>query len=499
MGKMTNSVKDAKPMTDHFEGIDKLVKEAPHTDGAPNFRRMPGFPVFGTGQPTLAGFDKVMEPIIKKYGDEKIIYWANLRQEPVVYANGKPFTARDPEKLNYHLEVPNPDDVSKMEDEFAEAIKGQGDDFKFYQDQYGEHPDDRAIKNEEITEKLADVQTLTTIFGGLKAKVDKINAIRIPINQETAPAEECFDQIVALLKNCSASTPIVFNCQAGISRTTTGMVVASLVKEFQLASELNHMKGIVPDDILEALKKKKLGLPGIDCEAPEKKNAMMAGEFEVILELLEKYKEGDVGKIAKAQVDKLIDLAAPPPKGTGVQNIRECIIQDKMTFDVSADEWLAFLKEKIMNNIERYFGLIVFAMYVREVGPKDYNQTFKQWMDDHNDLREMIAEGRSKLEWERKIPDEKLVDLKDMLDSKDFKTNLPKVIKRIYELAWAQFSDLPRGHHKNNSMHKLASKTMIEILPPKLMTHIEAKCGSLASTPDFFDVIGQVSWFEDKA
>ena len=28
------------PMTDHFEGIDKLVKEAPHTEGAPNFRRV---------------------------------------------------------------------------------------------------------------------------------------------------------------------------------------------------------------------------------------------------------------------------------------------------------------------------------------------------------------------------------------------------------------------------------------------------------------------------
>ena len=56
----------------------------------------------------------------------------------------------------------------------------------------------------------------------------------------------------------------------------------------------------------------------------------------------------------KFQVDKLIDLAAPPPKGTGVSNIRECIIQDKMTFDVSADEWQTYLKEKIMNNIERY-------------------------------------------------------------------------------------------------------------------------------------------------
>merc|ERR1711902_396680 len=288
-------------------------------------------------------------------------------------------------------------------------------------------------------------------------------------------AEECFDQITALLKNTSASTPIVFNCQAGISRTTTAMVIASLVKEFQLASELNHMKGIVPDDILEALKKKKLGLPGIDIEAAAEKNAMMAGEFEVILELMEAYKEGNQAKIAKAQVDKLIDLAAPPPKGTGVSNIRECIIEDKMTFDVSADEWQAYLKEKIMNNIERYFYLIVFAMYIREVGPKDYNQTFKAWMDEHANLRDMIAEGRSKLEWERKIPDDKLADLKVMLDSAEFKTNLPKVIKRIYELAWEQFSDLPRGHHKNNSMHKLASKTMIEILPEKLMKYIEAK------------------------
>merc|ERR1712002_843995 len=222
------------------------------------------------------------------------------------------------------------------------------------------------------------------------------------------------------------------------------------------------------------------------------------GEFDVILELIEAYKAGDQAKIAKAQVDKLIDLAAQPPKGTGVQNIRECIIESKMTFDVSADEWQAYLKEKIMNNIERYFYLIVFAMYIREVGPKEYNQTFKAWMDDHAELRVKIAEGRSKLEWERKIPDEKLMDLKTMLDSAEFKTNLPKVIKRIYELAWEQFSDLPRGHHKNNSMHKLASKTMIEILPEKLMKHIEAKCGSVASTPDFFDVIGQVSWYEEK-
>jgi len=476
-----------------------LVKEAPHTDGAPNFRRMPGFPVFGTGQPTMTGFERCLEPIMKKYGDEKVFYWANLRQEPVVYVNDKPYSARDPKALHQHIMISNPEEVNKMEAEFIEEIQKRGADFKYFQDVFGDIPDDRSAKLEEKTEKLEKATTLSNIFGALKEKVSKVEALRIPFAQDKAPEEQVFDQILAILKNTSASTPIVFNCQAGISRTTTAMVIASLIKEFQLASELNHMKGIVPDDILEALKKKKLGLPGIDTEAPEKKNAMMAGEFEVILELLEKYQANNQGKIAKAQVDKLIDLAAPPPKGTGVQNIRECIIQDKMTFDVSADEWQAYLKEKIMNNIERYFYLIVFAMYVREVGPQDYNKTFKQWMDDNGHLREMIAEGRSKLEWERKIPDEKLVDLKDMLNSDDFKTHLPKVIKRIYELAWEQFSDLPRGHHKNNSMHKLASKTMIEILPEKLMSYIESKCGSLASTPDFFDVIGQVSWYETEA
>ena len=68
------------------------------------------------------------------------------------------------------------------------------------------------------------------------------------------------------------------------------------------------MKGIVPDDILEALKKKKLGLPGIDIEAPVEKNAMMAGEFEVIMELLAAYGEADQAKIAKAQVKYSVEV-----------------------------------------------------------------------------------------------------------------------------------------------------------------------------------------------
>ena len=155
-----------------------------------------------------------------------------------------------------------------------------------------------------MTEKLAGVTTLNEIYAAIKEKVAKFEPLRIPTNQEKAPVEANFDQIVTMLKDTTASCPVIFNCQAGISRTTTAMVTAALVKELQLTRELDRMRGIVPDDILDALKKKKLGLPGIDFEVQEDRNAMQMGEFEVIKELLAAY---PAAKIAKAQV-KLFNI-----------------------------------------------------------------------------------------------------------------------------------------------------------------------------------------------
>merc|ERR1712106_532243 len=144
--KMAPPAAELKAMTDAFEGIDRLAERAPRTDGAPNFRRLPGFPLFGTGQTSIEGFEKCLEPVLKKYGDEKHIFWVNLRQEPVVYVNGNPYTARDAAKVNFHLEVNNPEECTTMEndfaeeikkrgEDFAEEIKKRGEDFKYYKDQ----------------------------------------------------------------------------------------------------------------------------------------------------------------------------------------------------------------------------------------------------------------------------------------------------------------------------------------------------------------------------
>lgn len=52
----------------------------------------------------------------------------------------------------------------------------------------------------------------------------------------------------------------------------------------------------------------------------------------------------------------------------------------------------------------------------------------------------MIADGKGKLEWERKIPEEQINDLKVLLEADNFDENLPAVsifsiqhINKIYE------------------------------------------------------------------
>merc|ERR1711970_347111 len=74
---------DAVCMADHFDKIQKLPDPVP---GAPNFRRVPGFKVYCCGQPTIAGFENVLNKVTgSTYPKDGPIIWFNLRQEPDVY------------------------------------------------------------------------------------------------------------------------------------------------------------------------------------------------------------------------------------------------------------------------------------------------------------------------------------------------------------------------------------------------------------------------------
>merc|ERR1712122_103654 len=180
---------------------------------------------------------------------------------------------------------------------------------------------------------------------------------RIPVCNSAAPLEPDFDTICNALSGTNVNTPVIVNCQVGLSRSTTGCVAACLFREFQLSASYQGLVETVPGVNLEVLRMDKYVMD------PEK-DTLFRGEFEVVKELVTKLKDGTG---AKNNADKIIDLnGTPKTGGTGIKQLRENIAESKLSYEIMDDAAQAFLKTKIMDNIQKYFYLIVFAGYMRE-------------------------------------------------------------------------------------------------------------------------------------
>ena len=99
----------------------------------------------------------------------------------------------------------------------------------------------------------------------------------------------------------------------------------------------------------------------------------------------------------------------------------------------------------IINYLERYFYLICFATYVRQNAGDGFKKTFTAWLDDHKELRGMIAEGRDRLEWTRKVDQSRVDELRTKLSGPDYKEKLGLLVSDLYKLAFQTYHDIPRG------------------------------------------------------
>ena len=199
---------------------------------------------------------------------------------------------------------------------------------------------------------------------------------------------------------------------------------------------------------------------------------------------------------AKAKLDIIIDKCGPPPRGVGIQNMRECIMETKWKYDVAREDRQYVFKILIVNFIERYFYLICLTTYSLQEGPTGFRKSFQEWMKENKELKTMASEGKDKLEWCRTIDAEKMEQLKNLLKNPDYKDNLPLLIRTVFEFAYITYSDLPRGEIKNNSMKKLAATTLMEILPVEVAAKVAKKLEEDSNiTHDFLTIIGLVSYF----
>ena len=227
---------------DMFDGIHILDETFEKIEGAPNFRQLSGFPVFGTGQPT----EQAMVEIIKraKTGkDEEKIIWFTMRQEPLVYVNGDPYAPRAPENPHVNLEAKmDVQQIRSVDKHLAKVLKKRQEDsgnntiVVHKDEEFAENPMDRV--DYEDTIEVKEIKNLDAVYDYCRKECNvNLVVVRIPVQEDQMPTES-IDAIIDILKDEPASTPCIFNCQMGKGRTTLGMVAATLVKELILTAEL---------------------------------------------------------------------------------------------------------------------------------------------------------------------------------------------------------------------------------------------------------------------
>merc|ERR1711909_197839 len=371
------------------------------------------------------------------------------------------------------------------------------------------------VSKKESEVKLEEVMTLHDVIEGLKEKFPGLTHNRIPVCNSASPLEADFDALCGALIGTNVNCPVIVNCQVGLSRSTTGCVSSCLFREFQLSASFEGLIETVPGVNLELLRMDKY-------ELEKDKDALFRGEFEVVRELVAALPEGDA---AKRECDKVIDKNGPAPKGTGIKQLRENIAESKLSYEIMDDGAQAFLKTKIMDNIQKYFYLICFTGYLRDQAAAareaieadkkadvslpasgkcsipatdlKISRSFVEFMEENAGLRTLIDTGKGNLQWERDIPPAALANLEGLV-AKDFQGNLGKIIHDIYQTAHVMFGDMPQGDHKKRAKYRFASKTIMRILPAAKKTEVEELIAKKKMTMDLYEILGKCTWTEPK-
>lgn len=366
--------------SDHFPGCQNK-RLSPHIDGAPNYRKADSLHVHGVAIPTVEGIQNVLDHIGTKLSGKKThILWINLREEPVLYINGRPFVLREVERPFSNLEYTgiNRTRVEEMEDRLKEDVLQEAARYGNKILVTDELPDGQMVDQwEPVT--YDSVKTPLQVYEELQSKEYLVEYERVPITDEKSPKELDFDILVHRVSQADVKTQIIFNCQMGRGRTTTGMVIATLVYLNRIGASgipRSNSIGRVSDCI-----------SNLNDTLANSEEAIRRGEYTVIRSLIRVLEGGVEGK---RQVDKVID------KCSSMQNLREAIAIYRNSILRQPDEMkreaaLSFFVEYL----ERYYFLICFAVYLHTqrdalFAGSSAHCSFSDWMKARPELYSII-------------------------------------------------------------------------------------------------------------
>ncbi|KAG9052633.1 hypothetical protein FS842_009475 [Serendipita sp. 407] len=331
--------------SDFFSNLQKMSLPE-RIEGSPNFRRIaldlwssPGAQqhvkgvteyVCGSGMPTAEGLRRALKRLDASPEGKNSVFWTSLREEPVLYVNGRPHVLRRIDRPLQNMEATGvtTDVVERMEkslkrDVQKEVITSNG----------------RILLHDEV-EDAPGKFTITPQWETIS--VDDIMTPR-----------DVFEQVV---KEGYKAGDLVFNCQMGRGRTTTGMVCASLVAtvlygDYRL--EANSQTVGTESDELE---------PPSMTDGVSEETAYLNGEYKIILQLVGLLSHGKLAKrLADASIDRMED----------VQNLRKAVFDYKLKVAATDKARLPGKYNTLLGvgitYLYRYATLIVFANYLVEM------------------------------------------------------------------------------------------------------------------------------------
>jgi len=390
--------------SDFFSNLQKLSLPE-RLQGAPNFRRVPlvlqvanagrveilgselgidGYrQVCGTGIPTIQGLKRALARVGADPSGHNLVSWTSLREEPVLYVAGRPHVLR---LLSRPLEnVESTGVTTSVVERIEKDLKKdvirelhQMDGKLLLHDEVETEPGTFEIvpQWEQVTDK--DIHTPREVFELVAEEGFKVDYARIPVTDEQAPLPSALAQLLDRVNNSLGyAGDMIFNCQMGRGRTTTGMVAACLISTI-LTQDISSSSKMLQETDYD------LGDSG---EGPSLEEVYMQGDYKVILQLVGVL---SFGKLAKRITDMAIDVMQD------VQNLRKTIYDYKLKVDASAQGSAKHTKLQHVahNYLYRYGTLIVFANYLVEVEKKRIDltiQPFPEWLSEHREITQLLS------------------------------------------------------------------------------------------------------------
>ncbi|KAF7374402.1 hypothetical protein MSAN_00324300 [Mycena sanguinolenta] len=349
---------------------DQWLQESHHVDhgvrGAINFRRVPMSHIYALGQPTLEAINEVVARIKNAHPSAQRVIWITLREEPIVYINGAPYCLRREGFSLRNMKDYGGISASRLEileerlrDDVISELKTFGGRLLLHT----EDEDGTVIPVwEEIQNELEDVVVLKDVMASRRALDGlELEYHRIPMTAEKPADFSDLQDLIDVVLASSNNTPIVVNCQLGRGRSTLTSIILLLIRQWLESRRLPTTPTIPFNKRTLSM----MSMPPMDPIEQPKRNRQ---SYQIINSLLRVVRKG---LTVKSTVDDAIDRADI------VYNLRDAIEEARTRADQATDE-----KEKRkhaqkgLQNLHRYFALIVFQAYLQSTEP-DTRQSFE--------------------------------------------------------------------------------------------------------------------------